>query len=168
MFQPGLIPQQPGGPLGGRRICVCSSCRSQNSRPQKLNPFWRQTHSGLQKINPFFQKYRQSCNYSILYQKLGGHTVWGIRLLHCTRLLGTHGYLVGSGETMVSGNLPIESGRAQGCFFMEKWQSGILEANFRILEALRKHWGVLKAVFFFWKMAISDSGRPFWDSGSPF
>ena len=58
--------------------------------------------------------------YSILYQKLGGHTVWGIRLLHCTRLLGTHGYLVGSGEKMVSGNLPIESGRAQGCFFSGK------------------------------------------------
>ena len=61
---------------------------------------------------------------------------WGIRLLHCTRLLGTHGYLVGSGEKMVSGNIPIESGHAQGCFF-------------------------------FWKIAIWDSGSPFWDSGSP-
>ena len=75
------------------------------------------------------------------------------------------GLRVGSGEEMISGNLPIESGRAQGCFFCwkmaiwdsgsppralgraqkaalfsEKWQSGIL-------EALREHWGVLKAVF---------------------
>ena len=97
----------------------------------------------------------------------------GIRLLHCTRLLGTHGYLVGSWEEMISGNLPIESGRvqgcyfsgkmgisdsgsqfwdsgsppralghAQGCFFSAKWQSGIL-------EALREHWGVLKALLFF-------------------
>ena len=77
------------------------------------------------------------------------------------------GLRVGSGEEMISGNLPIESGRAQGCFFFsgkmaiwdsgsppralgrapgcffsEKWQSGIL-------EALREHWGVLKAVFCF-------------------
>ena len=81
------------------------------------------------------------CSYSILSQTLGGHTVLGIRLLHCTRLLGTHGYLVGSGEKLVSGNLPIEFGRAQGCFFPEKWQSGIL-------EALREHWGVLKADVF--------------------
>ena len=40
-----------------------------------------------------------------------------------------------SGQNMVSGSLPIEFGRAQGCFF-----SG--------------------------KMAISDSGSQFWDSGS--
>ena len=76
-----------------------------------------------------------------------------------TRLLGTHGYLVGSGEQMVSGNLPIESGHAQGFFFFEKWQSRILDANLGILEALREHWGVLKAVFVFWKIAIWDSGR---------
>ena len=119
-----------------------------------------------------------SAYYSILYQKLGGHTVLGIQLLYCTRLLGTYGYLVGSGEKNVSGNLPIESGRAQdcfflgkmaisdsgsqfldsgspprslgraqGCFFYEKWQSGILEAISGILEALREHQGVLKAVF---------------------
>ena len=40
-----------------------------------------------------------------------------------------------SGQNMVSGSLPIESGRAQGCFF-------------------------------FWKMAIWNSGSQFWDSGS--
>ena len=80
--------------------------------------------------------------YSTLYQKLGGHTVWSIRLLHCTRLLGTHGYLVGSGEKMVSGNLPIESGRAQ--------------------EAFREHWGVPRLFFLlkngnlgFWKPSES-------------
>ena len=78
-------------------------------------------------------------SYSILYQKLGGHTVWGIRLLHCTRLLGTHGYLVGSGEEMVSGNLPIESGHAQGCFFFLK--NGNL--------------GFLKPILGFWKPSES-------------
>ena len=50
---------------------------------------------------------------------------------------------------MVSENLPIESGRAQGVFFLlKKLHFGILEANSGILEALREHWGVLKAVFF--------------------
>ena len=77
--------------------------------------------------------------YSILYQKLGGHTVLGTRLLHCTRLLGTHGYLVGSGEKMVSGNLPIETGRAQGCFFL--WKNGNL--------------GFWKPILGFWKPSES-------------
>ena len=82
-----------------------------------------------------------------------------------------------SGQNMVSGSLPIESGRVQGCFFTGKmaisgsgsspiefgrvqgcfffwkngnlgfwkqisgsgkWQSGILEANFRILEVTHR------------------------------
>ena len=67
-----------------------------------------------------------------------------------------------SGQHMVSGSLPTESGRAPGCFSSGKmaisgsgsspiefgrvqgcvlsgkmWQSRILEANFGILEALR-------------------------------
>ena len=64
-----------------------------------------------------------------------------------------------------SGSSPIEFGRAQGCFFLETWKSGILEAHFWILEALRENPGMLKAVFF-WEMAIWDSGSQFWDSGS--
>ena len=75
----------------------------------------------------------------MLYLKLGGHTVWGTRLLHCTRLLGTHGYLVGSGGKMVSSNLPIESGRAQGCFFF--WKNGNL--------------GFWKPILGFWKPSES-------------
>ena len=37
-----------------------------------------------------------------------------------------------------SGSPPIESGHAQGCFFCRKWQSGILEANFWILEVTHR------------------------------
>ena len=50
--------------------------------------------------------------------------------------------------------------------FPEKWQSRILEANVWILEALRWNPGMLKAVVFFGKMAIWDSGSQFGDSGS--
>ena len=76
------------------------------------------------------------------------------------------GLRVGSGEEMISGSLPIESGRAQGCFFFSRkmtiWDSGSPpravgraqgcffseKSQSGILEALREHWGVLKAVFF--------------------
>ena len=100
--------------------------------------------------------------YSLLYQKLGGHTVWGIRLLHCTRLLGTRIFCWIWGEN----GIWKSSDRIWACsrlfFFPGKWQSRILEANFGILEALREHWGVLKAGFFlknrnlgFWKPSES-------------
>ena len=43
---------------------------------------------------------------------------------------------------------PRASGRAQGCFVSEKWQSGIPDANSRHLEALRENPGVVKAFSF--------------------
>ena len=55
-----------------------------------------------------------------------------------------------SGQNMVSGSLPIESGRAQG------WNSG----------SPPRESGHAQGCFFFWKMAIWDSGSQFWDSGS--
>ena len=58
------------------------------------------THRRIKKKSFFGQLIRIALNYSILYQKLGGHTVLGhtVIALHTVTVLGTHGYLVGSGE----------------------------------------------------------------------
>ena len=96
--------------------------------------------------------------YSILYQKLGGHTVLGIRLLHCTRLLGTHGYLVESGEKMISANLPIESGRAQGCFFFWKMAISDSESQFWDSGSPPRAVGHAQGCFFF----LKNSNLGFW------
>lgn len=63
--------------------------------------------------------------YSDLCKKLCGSHGLGTRLLHCTRLLGTLRYLVGSGQNVVSRNLPTESRRAQGFFVVGKTTSWI-------------------------------------------
>ena len=71
------------------------------------------------------------------------------------------GLRVGSGEEMISGNLPIESGRAQGCFLFLK--NGILDFG----KPSNRISACSRLFFFSGKMAISDSGSQFLDSGSP-
>ena len=65
-----------------------------------------------------------------------------------------------SGQNMVSGSLPIESGRAQGCLFF--WKHGNL-GFWKLSDRIR----ACSRLFFSGKMAISDSGSKFLDSGSP-
>ena len=66
-----------------------------------------------------------------------------------------------SGQNMLSGSLPIESGRAQGCIFF--WENGNLEF-WKLSGGI---WACSRQLFFSGKMAISDSGSKFLDSGSP-
>ena len=58
------------------------------------------------------------------------------------------------------GSPPIESGRAQGCFCLERWPSGISHANSGTLEALWPHLDVLKAVFFLPEPWPPDFSKP--------
>ena len=71
-----------------------------------------------------------------------------------------------SGQNMVSGSLPIEFGRAQGCLFSGDMAisgsgSNVLDSGSPPIES-----GHAQGCFVFWKMAIWDSGSQFWDSGS--
>ena len=96
-----------------------------------------------------------------------------------------------SGQNMVSGSLPIEFGRAQGCFFVSGkmaisgsgssaiefgraqgcyffWKNGNL-GFWKQISGFWKPSDRIRAcsrLFFLWEMAIWDSGSQFWDSGS--
>ena len=63
-----------------------------------------------------------------------------------------------SGQNMVSGSLPIEFGRAQGCFFFSE-KMAISDSGSSPIES-----GRAQGCFVSGKMAISDSGSKFLDS----
>ena len=69
-----------------------------------------------------------------------------------------------SGQNMISGSFPIESGRAQGCLFSRKMEISDSGSSHKLSDRIR---ACSRLYFCPEKMAILDSGSKFLDSAGP-